>query len=227
MYVSLSKLNRSIAILFIMTIILSLIISVIVGFFICYLTRKKPKQINTSSSINVSNDNNSNVFELLIIKLNREKLQIEKHHEAAELEKTVILFKNNPEKLFILKKDVDRLCDFSVKDLANYHFENAEIDNKNNDSFNSLINYNKAIHLDKNPMYFNNRGCLYHQMENLELAIDDYSKAIMLSPTNGKYYYNRAGAYYAVNKNDEARRDWQKAFDMGISEAENPLRFYF
>ncbi len=222
--VSLRQLNRSIVILFIMTMIFYLLISAFVGFFICYLKRKRTKYLTPSTSINISNEN---IFEVLILKLNRDKLQIEKHHEAIELEKTVILFKNNPEKLFILKKDVDRLCDFSVKDLANYHFENAEIDNKKNDSFNSLINYIKAIQLDKNPMYFNNRGCLYHQMDSIELAIDDYSKAIMLSPNNGKYYYNRAGAYYAINRNDEARRDWQKAFDMGISEAENPLRFYF
>lgn len=224
MYVSLSKLNRSIGILYNMTIMLFLIISAFAGFLICYLIRKRLIQINPVTSINISNDN---IFEVIILSLNREKLQIEKHHEASELEKTVILFKNNPEKLFILKKDVDRLCDFSVKDLADYHFGNAEKDNENNDTFNSLINYNKAIHLDKNPMYFNNRGCLYHQMDSIELAIDDYSKAIMLSPNNGKYYYNRAGAYYAINRNDEARRDWQKAFDMGISEAEHPLRFYF
>ncbi len=203
-----------------------LIIILIVG--LLYLVYSK---IGTKIPIKAENykpNDSSSLYDYLLTKLNRDVLRIEKHKEAIELEKHVKMAENNYERLIALKYDVEKLHGCNVNDLAEHHFNNAEAYAKKKSSYKkALICYNKAIDLVKNPMYYNNRGCLFHAMDSIEVAIDDYNRAIILNPNNGQYYYNRGGAYYAVKRNDEARRDWQKAFDMGIVEAEKLLQFYF
>ena len=47
---------------------------------------------------------------------------------------------------------------------------------------NSLNNYNKAIILEKNPLFLNNRGNLYRDLGNINKASDDYGKALQIKP---------------------------------------------
>lgn len=167
------------------------------------------------------------IYDELLLLLNVCKNQLEKQNEAFELEKSVIISRNNEEQLMKLMPEVNRLFSYSVSDLGDFYFTKAEQFLKNENNLDALLHYNKAISFDKNPRYYNNRGCLYHKMENLESAIEDYTKAIMLCPNNGEYYYNRGGANYAVKRNKEAKRDLERASELGIKEAENMLRFYF
>ncbi len=160
----------------------------------------------------------------LLDKLKLDKLPIEKHKEAIELIGYAKLDNNLSAKL---KQDIENLIKMSSAELAELHFEKAENYFKDKETYKALVYYNKAIDLKKDSKYFNNRACLWHSKDDFEIAIDDYTHAIILNPNYGKYYYNRGGAYYAVKRDEEARRDWEKALKMGISEAENMLRFYF
>jgi tetratricopeptide (TPR) repeat protein len=163
----------------------------------------------------------------LLSKLKLDKLPIEKHKEAAELIKLVNDAKQDDNLLLPLQEDVENLIKMSSTELAELHFDKAENYFKDKATYKALMYYNKAIDLKKDSKYFNNRACLWHSKDDFEIAIDDYTQAIILNPNYGKYYYNRGGAYYAVKRDEEARRDWEKALDMGIAEAENMLRFYF
>ncbi|MFN8117292.1 MAG: tetratricopeptide repeat protein [Bacteroidia bacterium] len=207
-----------------------LIIILIIGIlFLVYKiigNKNKANKATIKSENYIPNDGNS-LYNYLLAKLNRDVLQIEKHKEAIELEKQIKMSENNYQRLLELKNEVDLLNTLKANDLAETHFEKAEQYFKNKNTDYALMYYNKAIDLIKNPKYYNNRGCVLHSLDNIEDAISDYNQAILLNPNNGQYYYNRGGAYYAVKRNDEARRDWQKAFDMGIVEAEKLLQFYF
>lgn len=155
------------------------------------------------------------------------KNRIGKQNEAFELEKSVLIAQNNEEQLMKLMPEVNRLFNYSLSDLGNFYFGEAGQFIKNGNNLDALLCYNKALSFDKNPRYYNNRGCLYHKMENLESAIEDYTKAIMLNTNCGEYYYNRGGAYYAVKRNNEAKRDLERASELGFKDAEKMLRFYF
>jgi tetratricopeptide (TPR) repeat protein len=207
-----------------------LIIILIIGLiFLIYsfITNKnKAKKPNAKFENYIPNDSSS-LFNYLLTKLNRDVLQIEKHKEAIELEKQIKMSENNYQRLIELKNEVELLNTLKTNELAELHFDKAEQYFKNENTNYALMHFNKAIDLIKNPKYYNNRGCVLHSLDNIEDAISDYNQAIILNPNNGQYYYNRGGAYYAVKRNDEARRDLQKAFDMGVLEAENMLRFYF
>jgi tetratricopeptide (TPR) repeat protein len=167
------------------------------------------------------------LYDELLVLLNVCKNQLEKQNEAFELEKSVIISRNNEEQLMKLMPEVNRLFSYSVIDLGDFYFTKAEQFMKKENNLDALLHYDKAITFEKNPRYYNNRGCLYHRMDNLESAIEDYTKAIMLNPNSGEYYYNRGGAYYAIKRNKEAKRDLERASEFGIKEAENMLRFYF
>lgn len=168
-----------------------------------------------------------NLYDELILILESCKNQVGKQNEAIELEKSVIIARNNEEQLMKLMPEVNRLFSYSVNDLAYFYFDKAEQFAIKANTLDALLYYNKAISFDKNPRYYNNRGCLYHKMENLESAIEDYTKAIMLNSNYGEYYYNRGGAYYAVKRNSEAKRDLERALELGFKDAEKMLHFYF
>lgn len=185
-----------------------------------YTTRSEAKKNETIYD-------SKNLYDELILILESCKNQVGKQNEAIELEKSVIIARNNEEQLMKLMPEVNRLFSYSVNDLGDFYFTKAEQFAKNENTLDALLHYDKAISFDKNPRYYNNRGCLYHKMENLETAIEDYSKAIMLNTNNGEYYYNRGGAYYAVKRNNEAKRDLERASQLGIKDAEKLLQFYF
>lgn len=195
-----------------------------VSFFLVYrLNITKTKSETKNSEVHDS----KNLYSELLVLLNACKNQLGKQEEAMELENSVVIARNNEEQLIKLMPEVNRLFSHSVVDLAYFYFNKAEQFAKKENTLDALLYYNKAISFDKNPRYYNNRGCLYHKMENLESAIEDYTKAIMLNTNNGEYYYNRGGAYYAVKRNNEAKRDLERASELGIKEAEEMLKFYY
>jgi tetratricopeptide (TPR) repeat protein len=62
----------------------------------------------------------------------------------------------------------------------------------------ALNSFNQAIKLKPNhPWNYNNRGLVYADLKEWDLALDDLKKAIMENPKNAQFYYNRA----IVNKN--------------------------
>ena len=63
------------------------------------------------------------------------------------------------------------------------------------------------------------RRSVYYQLGQAERAIEDYDRAIQLSPRSAEFYANRALAYEILNKDAEARRDYDRAIQLGFDPA--------
>jgi tetratricopeptide (TPR) repeat protein len=60
----------------------------------------------------------------------------------------------------------------------------------------SLAEYNKALTLDPNDARtLFNRGNTYLALERIELAHNDFDKAINLMPSNAKFFHSKGLAY--------------------------------
>lgn len=70
--------------------------------------------------------------------------------------------------------------------------------------------------------YFN-RGRLYSDLGYYKYAVDDYSLAIGRDPSYADAYANRAIAYVALKKDNEAQLDIERAVDLGAGRAELEL----
>lgn len=212
-----------------------LFISILIIIYIIIITKNKTnrKLEKTKKAVvekikDVMRDDRAVLYNYLFSKLNRDYLRIEKQKEAMELEKKVKMAENNYEQLTNLKVEIEKFHDLTVSDLATSYFNTAdEYAKKKSTHKQAIVFYNKAIDLVKEPKYYNNRGCLFHKMNCLEMAIDDYNQAIILKPNNGQAYYNRGGAYYTLGRKNDALRDLQIASEMGIEEAGKLLQFYF
>ena len=79
-----------------------------------------------------------------------------------------------------------------------------------------MIDFNTAIQL--NPEYakaYHNRGFLYHQIGELEKAIEDYDKAIELYSDYALAYYSRGMASLCLEELGKAKLDLAIAKDKG------------
>jgi tetratricopeptide (TPR) repeat protein len=91
----------------------------------------------------------------------------------------------------------------------------------------SIADLNSAIEINSNwdsrsigSAYFE-RGFSYYDLalqenhtENMEAAIKDWSESIRLRPNSSPTYYNRALAYVALDKNEEAIQDYTTAIQV-------------
>jgi tetratricopeptide (TPR) repeat protein len=76
----------------------------------------------------------------------------------------------------------------------------------------------EAIKLNTNlGLAYNNRGSAYFQLGRVEKSIEDYDRAIRRSPRSAEFYAIRALAYEVVNRDAEARRDFERAKEMGFN----------
>jgi len=74
------------------------------------------------------------------------------------------------------------------------------------------------IAINKNPNFaeaYHNRGNAYRQTKRFRSAIEDYSKAIYLSPRNAISYNGRGLSYYSLGYVDLACRDFEYACKTG------------
>jgi tetratricopeptide (TPR) repeat protein len=65
-----------------------------------------------------------------------------------------------------------------------------------------------------------NRGVVYQQQGQLDLAIDEYTQAIALNPQFSEAYYNRGNAYYDKGDLDRAIADFDQAIEFDPQDAE-------
>ena len=54
----------------------------------------------------------------------------------------------------------------------------------------------------------------YHQLDELDKALADYTKAIQLSPENTERYESRANFYYYINEYDLSDKDYRKIIEL-------------
>ena len=82
-----------------------------------------------------------------------------------------------------------------------------------------------SIQLDPtNARAYLNRGMAYERMNNLQQAIEDYSRAIELSPQDAKVYYIRGALLWRLEKESEAIADMKVAADLHYRLAINFLK---
>ncbi|MDR2474708.1 MAG: tetratricopeptide repeat protein [Bacteroidales bacterium] len=82
------------------------------------------------------------------------------------------------------------------------------------DTVQALKDLDKAIELDKFSSYaFATRALIAYQHENYQLALNDYTEAIRLSPQQG-YYVNRGLTNYQLSNLREAMDDYDKAVEL-------------
>ena len=69
----------------------------------------------------------------------------------------------------------------------------------------------------KNPQSergFNNRGTVFEQRGQHELALRDFTRAIALVPDDPEYYSNRGSAYRKLGRHEEALADYGRAIEI-------------
>ena len=81
-----------------------------------------------------------------------------------------------------------------------------------------LVDLTAAIRFgkDQSPDPYINRASLYYNAGLLEEAKVDIDQAIEVSPTHGEAHWVRGAILMAQNKTQEAKRDLQKARDLGF-----------
>ena len=63
-------------------------------------------------------------------------------------------------------------------------------------------------------MYYN-RGLAHSKTGELELAVENYTKAIALKPDYADAYYNRGGAFLRLGEREKAKSDLATARNLG------------
>lgn len=62
--------------------------------------------------------------------------------------------------------------------------------------------------------FFNNRGLIYDDKEQYDLAIQDFDKAIELKPDYAEAFHNRGLTYYDKGQYERAIQDYDKAIQL-------------
>jgi tetratricopeptide (TPR) repeat protein len=85
----------------------------------------------------------------------------------------------------------------------------------------TIEDYNNFIKLNPdNAEAYYNRGCLYHDLIQIDLAIKDLSKAIELNPKYAEAYYHRGNTYSDNQQFDLAIKDFSKAIELNPNNSE-------
>ncbi len=79
--------------------------------------------------------------------------------------------------------------------------------------------YNLAITKSPRANFYQNRGFVYFNQEQWDLALDDYNKAIALNPEDTKAYIDRGFVYFNQKQWDLALDDYNKAVALNPEDA--------
>ena len=79
----------------------------------------------------------------------------------------------------------------------------------------ALASYERAINLKPtNPWTYSDRGRLYEQKGEKELALQDYNQALKLSPQSADLYYDRGYLYHQKREKELAFKDFEQAIKL-------------
>ncbi|MEE9437687.1 MAG: tetratricopeptide repeat protein [Saprospiraceae bacterium] len=92
---------------------------------------------------------------------------------------------------------------------ANYRRDNGQIQG-------ALSDYSQSIALKPSAQAYNSRARLYFQMgkENLNLALQDYNKAIEMTPNDGEFLINRGATFARLGQIDKGIDDINKGLKL-------------
>lgn len=204
-----------------------------VGIFLYKTTPFTPQNSNTliSDNSNKSKEEenlyNRNLWAEWALMLENDEYEKIISEASAEIEKNpknVIAYRMRATAYYNLEKpeparmDIREVLQLSANPATAEEYESRcyalKVINKPDDA---LENCNKAIELDSQlALAFNILGTIYHQKQNYQQAITEYSKAIELSPRK-TFYENRAIAYRAMGNKKLAVLDEKEAAALGNS----------
>ena len=84
----------------------------------------------------------------------------------------------------------------------------------------AILLYSKAIKDIEKPEYFYGRGNAYYELKNYQNAISDYTKAILLNPSNVNAYFNRGVVYFEQQNYPKAINDFTQILRLQPEHAE-------
>ncbi|CAD8159503.1 unnamed protein product [Paramecium pentaurelia] len=112
----------------------------------------------------------------------------------------------------------NELSSYQLKEEGNKAFLNSEYDK-------ALALYTKAIQIEENPIYFNNRSQAYFYLDDLELALQDCNRALLLNPNYIKALLNKAQILYEMGYIQDAIQCLESSGNH-TSEIEKQLNYY-
>ena len=85
----------------------------------------------------------------------------------------------------------------------------------------AITDYNTAIRLKEDPLYYNERGVTFEKIGRYREALEDYNKAISVNKNYINAYFNR-GAYFGNFENDweKAKSDFEKCVEINDKDVE-------
>jgi tetratricopeptide (TPR) repeat protein len=139
--------------------------------------------------------------------------------------------RSQPEELLeFLKQEIavrKRLLDFGDSDESNLLVaisSRVDVLKKLGRFDESLTELNDSLRrMDKNPDLFHLRGQIHYENSEIQLAIDDCTRAIELDSNQAKYFRSRAEVYNWDEKFDLAEKDYSRAIELEPSAKENWL----
>ena len=120
-------------------------------------------------------------------------------------------------------KDYDKMIDLNPNSPFNYN-NRADFYREYLNEFDlALKDYAKAIYLNSNDFEtaraINNRAIIYSNQGEDKLAIEEYSKSIIIEPYEPLYYSNRARRWQHLGDYTNALKDYSKSIEL---ETDNP-----
>ena len=70
---------------------------------------------------------------------------------------------------------------------------------------------------------YSQRGIYLYNHSEMQLALDDFNKAISLNATSGEYYFKRGVVYAEMNKTNDACNDFIKAKSLNYTDPEEQV----
>jgi len=74
--------------------------------------------------------------------------------------------------------------------------------------------------------YYFNKANVLAKLQYYQESIQFYSEAIEFNPNHPTIYFNRGMIYYMCNQNEMARKDWQKAGELGMNGVQEYIEKY-
>ncbi len=82
----------------------------------------------------------------------------------------------------------------------------------------AIADYDRAIAIEPQAIYYYNRGNAYQDLDQYETAIADYDRALQLDPQFASVYNNRGFAYYDLGQYETAIADYDRALQLDPDE---------
>ncbi|GAA5034229.1 hypothetical protein GCM10011506_27370 [Marivirga lumbricoides] len=194
------------------------------------------QEFNERDSINrEASVANNNGFALLE---NEEYVEaIDQFRKAIVLDPTKIIYYYNLANACLKSNNYD--CALEAYAGAKLHYPNeadlymytGDIYQKQNKLKEAILEYDKAINLEKNDnplkyLFYFNRGNTYLKLKNYKAAALNYTSTLNELPDYYGAYTNRGMAYYNLKRKSEACSDWQKAVKNGHAAAKQYISMY-